>query len=163
MSVLSGMASYQRATHIACYYPVKGELNTLPIIEKIWQDGKKCYLPVLAPNNRLTFHLYDSNTSLKPNCFGILEPEVTSPSIELNVLELILMPLVAFDKMGNRLGTGGGYYDRTLAGMAHGEAQRARFVGLAFSVQEANSLPAEAWDIHLDGIVTEKKFLKPVR
>jgi 5-formyltetrahydrofolate cyclo-ligase len=81
--------------------------------------------------------------------------------VHSRVLDVILMPLVAFDGQGNRLGMGAGYYDRTLAFLRHRRHWRKpRIIGLAYEFQRMPALPAEPWDVPLDGIITEAGFYK---
>ncbi len=151
---------YQEAAQIACFCSNDFELDTSPLIEQILQHKTICYLPKLKPvaPNRLWFMPYKENTSLKPNQFNI--PEVDLPvnyAIRLSKLDIILMPLVAFDNQGNRLGMGGGYYDATLAHLKH-SASRPLLYGIAYEEQKINELPVENWDFPLDGIFTQNGF-----
>lgn len=121
------------------------------MIEAMWDAGKQCYLPVLTDNENLAFVFFNVETSLVPNEFNILEPEDKSRILMPDQLDLVLLPLVAFDLQGHRLGTGGGYYDRTFATVA----KRPMLIGLAYDVQQAKNLPSDPWDVGLDGVVTE--------
>lgn len=130
-------------------------MDTSPIIQAIWRAKKKCYLPVLTEGRSLYFVRYDENDTLQPNQFSILEPENTSRKIAPEQLELVILPLVAFDLQGHRLGTGGGYYDRTFAFM-HANHKKPKLLGLAYSKQQADCIPFDPWDITLAGVVTEQ-------
>lgn len=164
---------YQESNHIACYLAYKNEIDSKSIIELIWQQQKKCYLPIIMENKTLSFMPYQSDTDLTPNRFGILEPTY-QPSLTIppqEMLDIILVPLLAFDRKGHRLGTGGGYYDRTFAFLHQNQAKGSKniarekkmkdflLIGLAYSEQEADFLPHDPWDISLDGILTEKECL----
>lgn len=151
---------FNNSQHIAAYLAFAGEVATENIIQTIWQQNKNCYLPVLNPTNdhTLVFLPYTSNTPLQQNRFTIIEPVFDENTIfPLEKIDLLLMPLVAFDKQGNRLGMGAGFYDRTLASLKNLK-QRPFLLGLAYSFQEVNQLEPESWDIALDAIVTEKQF-----
>lgn len=131
--------------------PVGNEFNTQPIIQAIWQSGKECYLPVLTDDNSLIFVLYTQHTVLLPNQYHIPEPKDKTEQIAATALDLVLLPLVAFDLMGNRLGTGGGYYDRTFQ-----TNTESKLVGIAYAVQQADELLIDPWDVKLKGVITEK-------
>ena len=112
----------QRAKNIALYLAFDGEISTKPLINQLWQQGKHVYLPVLHPfvHGHLLFLRYLPDTPMKANKFGILEPYLNVKSVlPIEQLDIIFTPLVAFDKLGNRLGMGGGFYDRTLQNSQH--------------------------------------------
>lgn len=108
----------------------------------------------------MEFHLYQGQRRLVKNKFDILEPHTSSPSIIPQQLDLILMPLVAFDASGNRLGMGGGYYDRALSFKRNGIRTAPILIGLAHSQQQSPALTPEVWDVSLDYIATEKKIFE---
>jgi 5-formyltetrahydrofolate cyclo-ligase len=149
---------FKQSEHIACYLPVKNEFDTQPLIEMIWQAGKHCYLPVLTEAKSLVFARYVKGDALVPNQFNIPEPSVAAERIAAVQLDLVVAPLVAFDAAGHRLGTGGGYYDRTFAFMQAQTQQKPVILGLAFALQQAKTLPSEAWDIQLNAILTEQSL-----
>lgn len=157
---LAGDPLFLRSRHIAFYLPNDGEVDLRPLMERARALGKRCYLPVLSPafHNRLWFAPYDRSTPLGPNIFGILEPllpwsKMKSP----RALDLVLTPLVAFDGAGNRLGMGGGFYDRTFAYLAGRHAWRKpKLLGVAYQFQECARLPAQPWDVPLIGVATEE-------
>ncbi|EKD73911.1 MAG: hypothetical protein ACD_45C00148G0001, partial [uncultured bacterium] len=128
----------------------------MPLIRAIWQSNKICYLPILQTTRALKFAQYHEGDLLKPNQFSILEPENNASMIDPMRLDLVIMPLVAYDKTGNRLGTGGGYYDRTFAFKKTHPHQKPCLLGFTYASQEAMGLPHDPWDILLDGVVTEK-------
>lgn len=137
-----------QAQHLAFYLPFRGEISPLPLMQILLAQGKSLYLPVLHPFSpqQLLFLRYQGDASLKPNRFGILEPVLDVRKVlPLTKLEMIFTPLVGFDLPGNRLGMGGGFYDRTLA-------QRPELVsvGLAHRCQQVEQLPIEKWDMPLD-------------
>jgi len=150
---------FLNAKRIACYLAEDGEIDPLHIIEKAWQYKKDIYLPVLPPTGKsLFFAPFKFNTPLKPNRFGILEPDVhPNKWIGARQLNLILLPLVAFDTEGNRLGMGGGFYDRSLAFTSHRKQWHSpHLIGLAHELQKVDALPCESWDVPLNMIATEK-------
>jgi len=147
------------ARHVACYLACDGELNLHPLMERAWAMGKTVYLPVLGSihRNHLQFLPYRRGDALVPNRFGIPEPVVDSRGfLSARRLDLVLMPLVGFDGHGNRLGMGGGFYDRSFA-FLRGRRQwrKPRLIGVGFDLQQCSSLPRQPWDVPLDGVVTE--------
>ncbi len=114
-------------------------------------------LPVVAgEKGHMAFHRYDPAAGLTANRYGILEPAGTPTETSIRDIEVMLMPLVAFDARGNRLGMGGGYYDRYLAA----DSQRPYLLGVAFACQQADALTSQAWDVRLDAVVTEDGVLE---
>ncbi|MFO7593704.1 MAG: 5-formyltetrahydrofolate cyclo-ligase [Pseudomonadota bacterium] len=154
---------FLRSRHIAFYLPNDGEIDITPLLERARAMGKQCYLPILSPlyHNRLWFAPYTRSTTLVANRFGIPEPQsLWRDTRHVWALDLVLTPLVAFDADGNRLGMGGGYYDRTLAYLARRRHWRKpRLIGTAYSFQQLESLPHQRWDVPLDGIATESSLL----
>ncbi|WP_332404761.1 5-formyltetrahydrofolate cyclo-ligase [Vibrio metschnikovii] len=150
----------QTSQHIALYLATDGELNTQPLIEWLWAQGKYVYLPVLHPfsSGHLLFLRYQPTTPMVRNRFAILEPRLNQQLIQpLKQLDLICTPLVAFDAHGQRLGMGGGYYDRTLANWFV-TGQGATPIGLAHDCQYLEQLPHKSWDVPLPKIVTPTRL-----
>jgi 5-formyltetrahydrofolate cyclo-ligase len=156
---LATARAFRVAARIACYLPADGEVDTAAIIERVHTLGKELFLPVLSriDHDRLWFARVQPDTPLRPNRYGILEPRVIPRLlVRAPTLDLILMPLVGFDAGGHRLGMGGGYYDRSLAFLAHRQHwRRPHLVGLAYECQKTSDLPHDPWDIPLDAVVTE--------
>ena len=143
----------RNAQHIALYVSFDGEISTEKLIKTLWAQDKHVYLPVLHPfnPNHLLFLRYLPDTPMLKNKFGILEPKLNVQNVlPLDELDILFTPLVAFDKQGNRLGMGGGFYDRTLQNW-----RNASFipVGLAHQCQQVEQLPTEAWDVPLHQIL----------
>lgn len=158
-------AELEHAQHIALYLSNDGELDTAPLLRNLQQQGKTLYLPVLHPftPGYLLFQRYDANTLMHLNKFGIREPRPDVTAICLPTqLELIFMPLVAFDDQGQRLGMGGGFYDRTLAGCLARPDQTPQqvplLVGIAHQCQQVHAVPAEPWDVPLALVLTPEKI-----
>lgn len=141
---------------IACYLPFKDEFDSSALIETIWHAKKKCYLPILAKDGKsLFFTQYQYGDALQPNRLGILEPIKTMPQQDPKKLDIVVTPLIAFDVKGHRLGTGGGYYDRTFAFILNQKQANPLMFGLAYAAQQAKLIPAEPWDILLQAVITE--------
>ena len=147
---------------IAVYLPNDGEIDLTPLILRAWSMGKRTYLPRLF-GPRLWFLPFHARSVLAGNRFSIPEPvEPARRRIRPLFLDLALFPLVAFDELGNRLGMGAGYYDRTFEAVRRRTAWSGpRRIGVAFEVQKVASLPAADWDIPLDAIVTERAIRVP--
>ena len=143
----------RNAQHIALYVSFDGEISTEKLIKILWMQGKQVYLPVLHPfnPNHLLFLRYLPETPMLKNKFGIWEPKLNVQNVlPLKELDILFTPLVAFDKQGNRLGMGGGFYDLTLQNW-----QNASFipVGLTHQCQQVEQLPTEVWDVPLHQIL----------
>ncbi|MBS1203161.1 MAG: 5-formyltetrahydrofolate cyclo-ligase [Proteobacteria bacterium] len=142
---------------VALFLSFDGELDTQPLIEQLWRSGKRVYLPVLhpfSPGNLLFLH-YHPHSELVINCLKIQEPKLDVRDVlPLNQLDVLVTPLVAFDEQGQRLGMGGGFYDRTLQNW---RAYNLQPVGYAHDCQGVQALPVEEWDIPLPAVVTPSR------
>lgn len=134
---------------VAAYWRIRDELDCQPILIQLMDGNQTVVLPVvLGPEEPLDLRVWEQGASLYESGFGTLAPSELAPKAEPDV---VIMPLLAFDSQGTRLGYGGGYYDRTLASMK----KRPKLIGLAYSAQELEHIPREAHDVPLDAIVTE--------
>ncbi|MDH3978796.1 MAG: 5-formyltetrahydrofolate cyclo-ligase [Gammaproteobacteria bacterium] len=149
-----------RAQRIGCYFAVGGEVDCELIIAEAWMRSKKTFLPILN-SGELKFSPYRANTEFLRNIYGI--PEPCSKNRELKQareLDVILMPLVSFDDNGNRLGMGGGYYDRTLRFMRNRRSwYHPKLIGLAYDFQKSPQIKAFSWDIALHHVITETHLM----
>lgn len=132
---------------------------TMPLIEALWLDGKSCYLPVLTDDKSLIFVLFQQGDALIQNQYGIDEPANRQQLTPAQRLDMVIMPLIAFDHQGNRLGTGGGYYDRSFAWKRHATVKKPILIGLGYAAQQVDVIPVEEWDIAMDGVITESRFI----
>ncbi len=155
---------YKQAQYIALYLSVNGEVELSALINKIDEQYKKCYLPVILSQKKgvIAFAPYHKHTPLIKNCFGISEPIYQEKELRFaQEMDVILAPLVAFDEQGHRMGMGGGYYDRALQHLAINPSQSRHlkpvFVGIAHELQCIKNLPVQKWDISLNTVVTEKR------
>ena len=143
------------AAVVSGYWPMRGELDPRPALLALAAAGHPLCLPVVAGKARpLFFRAWAPGAALVPGAFGAEVPAPESPVLQPS---LLLVPLLAFDRRGYRLGYGGGFYDRTLAALRR--AGEVTAVGLAFAGQEFDRVPAEATDERLDWIVTEREAL----
>ena len=150
---------FQKSRRIAFYYPITNEAGSVDIIRQSLQRGKKCFLPVINPTSHsMVFVRTGARTVLKKNRWGIPEPTGFS-SLPINRFDIVLLPLLAFDASGSRIGMGGGYYDRALEMVVGGQYYRApQLIGLAYDKQKCSTIPTRPWDVPLDGIFTESGF-----
>ena len=147
---------------IAVYLSNDGEIDLSLLVERAWAMGKRTYLPRLF-GPRLWFLPFHARSVLAGNRFSIPEPvEPPRRRIRPLFLDLVLFPLVAFDGRGNRLGMGAGYYDRTFEAVRRRRAWAGpKRIGVAYEIQCVDSLPAAAWDVPLDAIVTDRAVRIP--
>jgi len=139
---------------IMAFYPFGAELDILPFIEQAKKQGQEIWLPLTRPSERrLVPYVFSGPEMLKQGVYGIWEPdpEKAVPA-DVEKLDVVLVPGVAFDRSGGRMGYGGGYYDRFLAGLMH----RPFLLGIGFSMQVVDHVPLEPHDIPLDALVTEE-------
>ncbi|OGT36839.1 MAG: 5-formyltetrahydrofolate cyclo-ligase [Gammaproteobacteria bacterium RIFCSPHIGHO2_12_FULL_37_14] len=151
---------FKQSNFIACYMPFRDEFDSTQLIQKIWHANKSCYLPILTEKKLLYFVRYDEGDKLVTNRYSILEPENTLRKIPVGDLDLVIVPIVVFDSFGHRLGTGGGYYDRTFAFLhQHQLSKKPLMMGLCFAFQQAELVPTDPWDINLQAVMTEKGLI----
>ncbi len=156
-TALAHTRDWQRAQHIGLYLAVGSELPTEPLIERARRLGKKLYVPRIGAHGTMHFVAWQPGMRLRSNRHGIGEPP---PARERpwRQLDLVIVPVVGFDRAGYRLGAGGGYYDRLFARriVAHPPC-----LGWALALQEVAAVPRDAWDRRLDGIITERGIRWP--
>jgi 5-formyltetrahydrofolate cyclo-ligase len=142
---------------VAGYRASGGEIDPWPLMRRLAEAGARLALPVaLDRASPLRFRAWTAGEPLTPDAFNIASPTDTAREIEP---DLIIAPLLAFDRRGGRIGQGGGHYDRTLAAL---RARRPVFVlGLAYAGQEVAEIPLEPHDQRLDAILTEKAYIVP--
>ena len=152
----------RRAGRIAGYIANDGEIDPFLVLLECLRRGYQCFLPVLLPGQKpyVRFANYSNKSRFRLNKYRIFEPAVAQQyCLNASQLDWIFLPLVAFDKIGNRLGMGGGYYDSALALSQHRKHwQRPRLIGLAYEFQRVDQMLADEWDVPLHGIMTDKMF-----
>jgi len=139
---------------IGGYYPSNYEIDDLDILDLLEKKNFKVSLPIIKKDNQMNFYSWSRNDPLKINKFGIPEPV----SSKIFYPDILLVPLVAYDSSLNRLGYGGGYYDRYIEKIE--KIKKVTKIGLAFSFQKISSIPINQYDKKLDFIVTEKEILR---
>lgn len=149
------LPQYMKAKTLLVYLPFKNEIDTKPLIKKSWQDNKRILVPVCQPEKKLLLSDLYSFNELKANKYGILEPakehQRSTPHEEV---DLAIIPGVAFDYSGYRLGYGGGYYDRFLDNLLPDCTK----IGLVFDFQLIDKVPTEPHDTRVDIILTENRI-----
>ncbi|GKX60991.1 5-formyltetrahydrofolate cyclo-ligase [Leminorella grimontii] len=145
------------AKRVSLFLSFDGEINTRPLIDTLWQQEKEVYLPVLHPFSKghLLFLRYEKDSVMTHHPFGILEPRLDVRRVlPVSQLDVIVTPMVAFDAQGNRLGMGGGYYDRTLKDWRKNGSYP---IGIAHDCQQVEELTHESWDVPLPEILTPSR------
>lgn len=147
-------APLKPSDRIACYWPISGEVDTKMLMEILLEQKYACALPkILGKDQPLEFKQYDKTTKLLiNNKFKVYEPPKSATTISPTIL---VVPLLAFDSLGHRLGFGGGFYDRTIESLQ--KKAEIMTIGLAYSSQQVPSLPRNGTDQKLDCIITERR------
>lgn len=148
------LGAYRRARTVAMFLNFDGEPSITRLLNRASGRSKRFFAPVLD-GRTMRFFALERSTVWQKNSFGIREPR-THHSVDARGLDLVLTPLVAFDRTGTRVGMGGGYYDRYFAFLRHRiHWLRPKLVGVAYSFQEVASLRRDEWDVPLWGVVSE--------
>jgi len=146
---------FQQAKTIACYLPMNSEVDCRILIKCAWSLKKRVFVPIVKKTSELHFAEIRPDNPTRPNKFGIEEP-VGTENIDARELELVFTPLVAFDLLCNRIGMGGGYYDRAFSFLnEQPHTPQPKLIGLAFSCQQVPHIGASTWDIPLFRVITE--------
>ncbi len=149
------LPEFEAALVLALYSATSAELDTSAVFEAARGRGKRCAYPRCTDEGELEFAEISDLAALIPARFGILEPPSESPVVDLAQLDLVLVPGLAFDPAGRRLGRGAGYYDRAFAARATASI----LVGFAYSVLLIENVPVEPHDRAVDAVVTEQGLL----
>ncbi|MEN3003884.1 5-formyltetrahydrofolate cyclo-ligase [Dehalobacterium formicoaceticum] len=148
--------SFQKASTVMLYLPFRNEVDVMPLIEHLWQENKRVVIPVCEPKDIVIVpsELRDLEEDLAPGTWGILEPKADKMRpVAPEELDCVIVPGVAFDEACNRLGYGGGYYDRFLPRLK----EQTPKIAVAFAMQIVPSLDPDPYDIPMDLVVTEDK------
>ncbi len=155
---LCASQGWLEASELAVFASLPREVDTRPLMRSAAADGKTLLLPRIIDGGVLEFAAVSDLDALVPGRFGIREPDPRLPVRPLSRSALVLVPGVAFDRRGGRLGRGAGYYDRVLMPVRAG-AEGPLCLGIAFALQVVESIPMTPLDVRLDGLVTEDEFL----
>ncbi len=148
--------------HIAGYWASNGELPLNLAIAPLAQRGQHLFLPVIGQNRHLDFAPWEPGDPVQANCFGIPEPVggTGQERLDAAALDLVLVPLLGFDRHGNRLGYGGGFYDRSFAFLKNlTRPASPLLVGIGYAFQELGALIPAAWDVPLDYVATDEELI----
>lgn len=152
------------ARNAAGFVSTRSEIDTGPLLEELRKRGVEVVLPRVSTGlipPRLRFHRVEKRSELVFGIFGLLEPAPDSPELAAQDIDVFMVPGLAFDKRGARIGYGGGYYDELAAYVrAHPDATAARFMGFAFDFQLVETCPSGEWDVPLDTIVTDERVVR---
>jgi 5-formyltetrahydrofolate cyclo-ligase len=140
---------------VSGFMPLKSEINPLPLMQKLAEEGARLALPVVAGRGKpLVMRQWAWGEPLASGVWGIREPTPDAPQVDPDIL---LVPLLAFDRIGHRIGYGAGYYDMTIAELRAKKPVTA--IGIAFAAQEIAAVPATPRDARLDLVLTEKEVI----
>jgi 5-formyltetrahydrofolate cyclo-ligase len=152
--IILGSGAIPPGASVSAYAPIGDEIDPMPLLHALAPDHA-CCLPTIGDARTLVFRRWWQGMALVPGRYGIPVPPLDSPVI---LPDILLVPLLAFDRRGHRLGYGGGYYDTTLATLRANGTVKA--IGLAYAAQEVDRLPAEAWDQAVDCVATERELME---
>ena len=157
---LEQLPEYHTDLRVAGYWATNGELPLNLAIPPLATRGQQFMLPVIGEGTRLRFAPWLAGQDVQPNRYGIPEPAAPTELFEPFQLDLVLVPLLAFDRRGHRLGHGGGYYDRSFAFLKdQARPTEPLLVGIGYAFQELPEIDAEPWDVPLDYIATEQELI----
>jgi 5-formyltetrahydrofolate cyclo-ligase len=152
---IASLPEYQAARHVLIYLAMPGEVTVEALLRSCVGEAKQFYIPRCAPERRLAVHPYvPDETPLRSGPFGIREPDATQvPEVDCDILDMVVVPAVMLSETGDRLGYGGGYYDRFLPRLSESCVR----LGALPEALVRPSLPRDPWDVPLDTIVTESR------
>lgn len=157
---LEQLPEYLTDARVAGYWASHGELPLNLVIPPLAARGQQFLLPVIGKGKQLRFAPWQSGEEVQPNRYGIPEPLAQDELLEPFQLDLVFVPLLGFDRRGNRLGHGGGYYDRSFAFLNDQvRPTEPLLVGIAYAFQELPQVDEEAWDVPLDFVATERELI----
>ncbi len=167
LRTLERLHVFRRGARVALYLPMAGEVDVRPCLEAAWRRGAAVFVPRITSRRRgrMAFVPWAPGIARRRNAFGIDEPSDARRRVPAVHLDVVVLPVVGFDRRGNRLGMGAGYYDRALRRRLDPARRwrRPQLVGVAFAAQEVDAIPASPWDVPLDLIVTERGVVVPGR
>jgi 5-formyltetrahydrofolate cyclo-ligase len=148
------LREYRDAKNILLYYPFRSEIDTTVIITRAITDGKRIILPRVSGKTLELFYVDDIKKDLKPGTYGIMEPDRDlCTSAKYSEPDIVVVPGVGFDRHKNRLGYGGGFYDRLIPKLS----KNIQKIALCFQVQIINHIPSLAHDIRVDKVISENE------
>lgn len=159
--LIRALPEWKSAREVLLYWPIQNEIDTRPLMTELWSRGVKTLFPRCQPGQPGVMELACANChdDLEPGMYSIMEPDATACPVEENANpDIALIPGVAYDRRGYRLGFGGGYYDRLLAKPGLLDTLT---IGLCYEFQLLDALPVEEWDQPVSAICTEESLWRP--
>lgn len=158
---LDQLADFLVDPRIAGYWAIDGELPLHIVVANLARRGQHYCLPRITGQRQLSFVQWRSGADLEANRYGIPEPVCTGGDLIAPAdVDIVLLPLLGFDRQGHRIGYGGGYYDASFAFLhERSEAQRPLLVGVGYAAQQVDAIEPAAWDVHLDYVATETELI----
>lgn len=158
---LETLPEFMTDRNVAGYWAIRGELPLNLAVASLARRDQRYFLPLLGAHRQLQFAEYAQGSAVRNNRFGIPEPDVPAARrLAPGDMDVILLPLLAFDRHGNRLGTGGGWYDTSLAFLLGAQRPTAPLlVGIGYAFQQVETIAIESWDVPLDYVATDEALL----
>jgi 5-formyltetrahydrofolate cyclo-ligase len=157
---LETLPEFIEARSVAGYWACDGELPLNLALAAVALRGQPIYLPQVDGPRHLRFAPWKLGDEVQPNRYGIPEPVVGRGLLQPDALDLVLVPLLAFDRHGNRIGYGGGFYDASFAFLKHDpRPARPLLVGIGYAFQECQAIEPAEWDVRLDYVVTDRELI----
>ncbi|HEY6894103.1 MAG TPA: 5-formyltetrahydrofolate cyclo-ligase [Rhodanobacteraceae bacterium] len=157
---LEAIPEFLTDPNVAGYWAVAGELPLSSVIGGLRARGQVYHLPVIDDQKRLRFAPWWPGMDVAPNRFGIPEPTTTTRHLAPDAMDVVLVPLLGFDRNGHRLGFGGGYYDRAFEYLRDLERPaKPLLVGIGYALQEIDPIEPRDWDVPLDYVATERELI----
>ncbi|HEY8230768.1 MAG TPA: 5-formyltetrahydrofolate cyclo-ligase [Rhodanobacteraceae bacterium] len=158
---LENLPEFMTDANVAGYWAVRGELPLNLAVASLARRAQHYFLPALGTARQLYFAEYSTGTPVTHNRFGIPEPALPpNQRLAPRDMDVILLPLLAFDRRGHRLGTGGGWYDTSLVFLRETpRPAKPLLVGIGYALQEVEAIPAEPWDVDLDYVATDSELI----
>lgn len=154
------LESIQSARQVLSYLPTAGEISPAALIDRLVDAA--IYLPRISDYQTHSMQFFPAENPRERNRFNIKEPVAVGSAISADKLDVVLLPLVLFDRSGSRVGMGGGYYDRAFSfRLTEPTTCKPQLIGVAHHFQEVNLLPRETWDVPLDAIITDQELIEP--
>lgn len=155
------LPALQGANTVAGYWAIGGELPLHGLMARLPARTRYC-LPMLQPDRTLRFAAWRTGDAIAVNRYGIPEPAQATQTLAPDALDVVLLPLLGFARNGHRIGTGGGWYDRSFA-FRHAAPAPPLLIGIGFACQQVDGHAAQDWDVPLDAIVTEREVIACTR
>ncbi|RCL00659.1 MAG: 5-formyltetrahydrofolate cyclo-ligase [Candidatus Tokpelaia sp. JSC188] len=152
--VINAEGLFSETEIISSFWPIGSEIDSRPLMVALEKQGKQLALPAVTGERTIVFRRFNMGDSLINMAYGTKGPPADADMVDPTT---ILIPLIAFDVQGNRIGYGGGYYDRAVAQM-HKRGLKVHLIGLAFNCQQVENIPVEPHDLSMEAILTESGF-----